>query len=122
MSTVIWYVIPCYNEEEVIDETVRRLQSLLDGLIEEEKISQKSKILFVDDGSTDSTWEKLTSFSKADKRIWVFVRVKITHFHCSPKLLPAPSLLPHPTTIREDRCLCSQKRADPKVPTFLRQM
>lgn len=34
--------------------------------------------------------------NKADKRIWVFVRVRITHFHCSPKLLPAPSILPPP--------------------------
>lgn len=69
MSKVIWYVIPCYNEEEVILETVKRLKSLLDGLIEEEKISQMSKILFVDDGSTDSTWEKLSAYSQIDKRI-----------------------------------------------------
>ena len=60
--------------------------------------------------------------NKADKRIWVFVRVRITHFHCSPKLLPVPSILSHPTTIREDRCLCGQKAADPKVLTLLRQM
>lgn len=69
MSSVIWYVIPCYNEEEVIDETAARVMALIDGLIKDEKIAENSGILFVDDGSSDSTWEKITSLCRGDNRI-----------------------------------------------------
>ena len=50
-------VVPCYNEEAVLEETHKHLEKLLTDLIKEGKISQKSFILFVDDGSTDSTWD-----------------------------------------------------------------
>lgn len=69
MSSVIWYVIPCYNEEEVIDETAARVMALIDGLIKDEKIAENSGILFVDDGSADSTWEKITSICRGNNRI-----------------------------------------------------
>ena len=52
-------VIPCYNEEEVVFETSKRLQALLDGMVENGDISQESFICFVDDGSTDDTWGKI---------------------------------------------------------------
>lgn len=50
-------VVPCYNEEAVLEETHKHLEKLLTDLIKEGNISQKSFILFVDDGSTDSTWD-----------------------------------------------------------------
>lgn len=49
-------VVPCYNEEEVLDETTRRLVPKLNSLIEQGKISRKSRILYVNDGSADQTW------------------------------------------------------------------
>jgi polyisoprenyl-phosphate glycosyltransferase len=49
-------VVPCYNEEEVLEETAKQLTSVLDDLTTEELISSDSKILFVDDGSRDRTW------------------------------------------------------------------
>ncbi|TYR80532.1 glycosyltransferase family 2 protein [Priestia megaterium] len=49
-------VVPCYNEEEVLKETISQLTFILDGLRKEELISDASKILFVDDGSRDRTW------------------------------------------------------------------
>ena len=49
-------VVPCYNEEEVLDETTRQLTEKLDHLIKEGKISGKSRILYVNDGSKDQTW------------------------------------------------------------------
>jgi len=52
-------VIPCYNEEEVILEINKRLQTLLDSMIENGDISNESFICFVDDGSTDDTWDKI---------------------------------------------------------------
>jgi glycosyltransferase involved in cell wall biosynthesis len=50
-------VIPCFNEEEVLPETIRRMTELLDRLTSLGKISPESKIIFVDDGSKDRTWE-----------------------------------------------------------------
>jgi glycosyltransferase involved in cell wall biosynthesis len=50
-------VVPCYNEEEVFPETVKRLQEMLASLISESLIMDSSTILFVDDGSRDKTWQ-----------------------------------------------------------------
>ena len=49
-------VIPCYNEQEVLPETWRRLSVVIDRLISTGKISWDSSVLFVDDGSKDLTW------------------------------------------------------------------
>ncbi len=54
--TQLSIVIPCYNEEEVLNETISRLTTILNDLILKNKISQNSYILFVDDGSSDNTW------------------------------------------------------------------
>ena len=53
---IIYLVIPCYNEEEVLLETSKRLKQVLKRLMKEKKISEKSKVLFVNDGSEDDTW------------------------------------------------------------------
>lgn len=53
-------VIPCYNEEEVLRETALRLAAKYDKLISEGLISNDSRIVFVDDGSKDDTWEIIT--------------------------------------------------------------
>ncbi len=50
-------VVPCYNEEEVLQLTSDTLRGVLDALIEKEKIAEDSFILFVNDGSRDRTWE-----------------------------------------------------------------
>lgn len=52
----IYMVVPCYNEEEVLDETTRQLTDKLHNLIQAGKISGKSRILYVNDGSKDQTW------------------------------------------------------------------
>ncbi|MDQ0246461.1 glycosyltransferase involved in cell wall biosynthesis [Bacillus fengqiuensis] len=49
-------VVPCYNEEEVLEETTSQLTAVLDDLIAEKLIADDSKILFIDDGSRDRTW------------------------------------------------------------------
>ena len=49
-------VVPCYNEEPVLEDTARQLTDLLSDLIAREKVSPDSFILFVNDGSTDGTW------------------------------------------------------------------
>ena len=50
-------VIPCYNEEEMLPTTFSVLRGVLQGLIEKEKITKDSFLLFVDDGSKDATWQ-----------------------------------------------------------------
>lgn len=54
---ILFTVIPCYNEEEVLPETSSRLQKKYETLIEGGVISDKSRILFINDGSKDKTWE-----------------------------------------------------------------
>ena len=49
-------IIPCYNEEEGLQETTTRLQVLMDDMIRKSQISEGSFICYVDDGSTDTTW------------------------------------------------------------------
>lgn len=59
---VLTIVIPCYNEEEVLHETVKQIGELLSHLKQEFLISKKSSILFVDDGSRDQTWSIIESY------------------------------------------------------------
>ena len=56
MDTVLWMVIPCYNEQEVLPITAPMFLEELTTLIEKGKISDASRILFVNDGSRDDTW------------------------------------------------------------------
>lgn len=60
----VFLVIPCYNEQEVLPETTKRLTAKLYDLINKEKISHESRILYVDDGSRDGTWEMIENFHK----------------------------------------------------------
>ena len=57
MADILYIVVPCYNEEEVLPETARRLKEKLERLIAADKISPDSRVLFVNDGSKDKTWE-----------------------------------------------------------------
>lgn len=63
---ILWMVIPCYNEEAVLPETSGTFLSELSGLISAEIVSDKSSILFVDDGSSDSTWTIIERLSNDD--------------------------------------------------------
>ena len=54
---VISIVVPCYNEEEVLPETISRLLPIIQDLVETKRISERSAIVFVDDGSRDRTWQ-----------------------------------------------------------------
>ena len=67
---ILSIVVPCYNEAEVIDETSKRLFSVLEGLIKKEMISPDSFILFVNDGSRDNTWELIRKLYKESKYVY----------------------------------------------------
>ncbi len=62
-TPILYLVIPCYNEEEVLPETARQLTERLSALMEQGLVSAKSRMLFVDDGSRDKTWEIISSLS-----------------------------------------------------------
>lgn len=62
----LYLVIPCYNEEEVLPETSKRLKEKFDALITKEKISDASRIVFVDDGSKDKTWSIIEQLHTTD--------------------------------------------------------
>lgn len=66
MKAVLYIVIPCYNEEEVLPVTSGLFFEELQLLIGKEKISPKSRILFVNDGSKDRTWEIIEELAKKD--------------------------------------------------------
>ncbi len=60
-------VIPCYNEEEVLPITSKMFLDKINKLSSENKISDESKIMFVNDGSKDKTWEIIENLAKSDK-------------------------------------------------------
>lgn len=64
---ILYVVVPCYNEEEVLQETTKRLKEKLEKLIANKKISPKSKVMFVNDGSKDKTWEMIKDIHKKEK-------------------------------------------------------
>lgn len=63
-------VVPCYNEEEVLTESAKRLTVILERMISGNKISEDSYILFVNDGSKDRTWEKIQEEHNKNKYVW----------------------------------------------------
>lgn len=73
--TRLYLVIPCYQEEEVLPETARRLKEKLTELIHTHRIAENSRVLFVDDGSTDRTWVIASSLHQQDP---LFQAVKLS--------------------------------------------
>lgn len=67
MNTKLYIVIPCYNEEKVLPITSKMFLDELNLLISKDKISNDSRILFVNDGSKDTTWEIIKKLSKEDE-------------------------------------------------------
>ena len=66
---VLYLVIPCYNEEEVLPETSKRLTAKLGAMIEMGLISEDSKIVFVNDGSKDRTWQLIRQYHEENPMI-----------------------------------------------------
>jgi glycosyltransferase involved in cell wall biosynthesis len=68
MSDVLYIVIPCYNEEAVLPETIWRFGDKLTRLTNSGLVDAKSRILFVDDGSSDKTWDLIRQANMRDAR------------------------------------------------------
>lgn len=75
-DTKLFVVLPCYNEEEVLGETSKRLLELYGKMISEGTVSPDSKIVFVDDGSRDRTWEIISGLCEQND---TYRGVKLAH-------------------------------------------
>ncbi|MEG1458046.1 MAG: glycosyltransferase [Acetivibrio sp.] len=62
MIPILWVVIPCYNEEQVLPETKHRLEGIMHEIIKKNKIGKESKVVFINDGSKDKTWNLIEGF------------------------------------------------------------
>ena len=69
MNPILYIVVPCYNEEKVLEETTNQLKKKLDSLVKKKSISKESKVLYVNDGSKDKTWQMIEEFHQKDSRI-----------------------------------------------------
>ena len=74
-NTKLIIVVPCYNEEEVLQETTRQLSTVLSGMEQEGKITE-GKLLYVDDGSRDATWHIIEQLSTENLRV---MGLKLAH-------------------------------------------
>ena len=72
----LFIVIPCYNEQEALPITAKRLVELTDDMLKKGLIDQQSRIVLVDDGSKDDTWKVITELHEGDSR---FEGVKLAH-------------------------------------------
>ncbi len=75
-SVNLYVVVPCYNEEEVLNETSRQMLELFDKMKRAELINNKSRIVFVDDGSKDRTWSIIDTLSREHTEI---AGIKLAH-------------------------------------------
>ena len=76
MAPILYLVVPCYNEEQVLPLTSRVLREKMESLIARSAISPDSRILLVDDGSRDSTWPILCSLRQESP---LFAAMKLSH-------------------------------------------
>ena len=67
MCSILYVIVPCYNEESVLPVTAEMFLAELRDLIQKEKISSQSKIMFVNDGSLDNTVNIIKEFSQRDQ-------------------------------------------------------
>lgn len=66
-ALVLYVVIPCYNEEEVLEETTKQLKVKMSGLIKNKIISKDSRVMYVNDGSKDDTWNLIKKISNREE-------------------------------------------------------
>ena len=66
---ILWIVIPCYNEEAVLPITAPLFLQKINDLAARGLVSDRSRVLFVNDGSKDKTWELIQGFAKQDEPV-----------------------------------------------------
>ncbi|MEG2429107.1 MAG: glycosyltransferase family 2 protein [Oscillospiraceae bacterium] len=69
MIPKLYIVVPCYNEEDVLPDTLKVMTQKIQTLSQSEKISTESRILFIDDGSKDNTWQMIENYSNENELV-----------------------------------------------------
>ena len=77
MAETLYLVIPCYNEEEMLPITAKALTEKMNELIGSGKVSRRSKVMLVDDGSKDKTWEVIEKLHSSDPS-GIFTGIKLS--------------------------------------------
>ena len=67
IKPILYIVIPCYNEEEVLDITTKELTKKMNSLLKKNLIDKNSKVMYIDDGSNDNTWSKIKDIHSHNK-------------------------------------------------------
>lgn len=75
-TPILYVVVPCYNEEPVLKDTAQKLEAKMNALIADKKIADSSRVMFVDDGSKDKTYEIITELHHNNP---LFSGVKLAH-------------------------------------------
>ena len=78
---IIAIVVPCYNEEEVLPQTVERLSGKIRQLVSGQFISEKSILLFVDDGSSDNTWNLIEKYHAENPAVFSGIKLSGNRGH-----------------------------------------
>lgn len=94
MSDILYIVVPCYNEQEVLPETSKRLFDKMTALREQQKIDEKSRILFVNDGSKDATWRLIEELC-AKSPLYAGVNLSRNRGHQNALLAGIATAAPH---------------------------
>ncbi len=68
-TPILYLIIPCFNEEEMLDYTYPKTRDKISDLIKRKSIHKNSKIVFIDDGSKDQTWKKIEKIHKKDSLV-----------------------------------------------------
>lgn len=76
MNMDLWIVVPCYNEEAVLEKTADCLKIQMDRMAEMGLLSSEGRIVFVDDGSIDGTWRKIQKLAGRER---LFAGIKLSH-------------------------------------------
>jgi glycosyltransferase involved in cell wall biosynthesis len=76
VEPILYFVIPCYNEEQVLPETAGLFLGKLNAMIEAGKISPDSRVMFVNDGSRDKTWEIISGLTEEDEH---YAGISLSH-------------------------------------------
>lgn len=80
-AKTLYIVVPCYKEEEVLPETSKRLKAKMESLLEQGKINDKSRVMFVNDGSKDRTWEIIEQLHREEPEMFSGVNLARNRGH-----------------------------------------
>ena len=80
-NNTLYIVVPCYKEQEVLPETSKRLREKILALREQGKISSKSRVMFVNDGSSDNTWPIISQLHEQEPEMFSGVNLSRNRGH-----------------------------------------